>query len=124
VQLRQGQRLRSQVCATEVIIVRRADTDVDLTCGGSPMVDLNTGPRPDSAPAPAGAPAPADGLAPAPAGAPAPPPALAGGNEMGKRYVTEDGSLEVLVTKAGTGTLAVSDTPLQTKEVKPLPSSD
>ena len=35
---------------------------------------------------------------------------LASGNEMGKRYVTKDGPLEVLVTKAGIGTLTVGDT--------------
>lgn len=101
-QLRPGQRLRSQVCATEVIIVHPANTDVDLRCGGSPMVDLDSGVQLESAPQ---------------AG-------LASGNEMGKRYTTEDGSLEVLVTKAGVGTLTVRDNPLLTKEVKPLPSSD
>jgi hypothetical protein len=102
VQLRAGQRLRSQVCATEVIIVRPGDTDVDVQCGGSPMVDLSSDARLDSAPRPD----------------------LAGGNEMGKRYTTEDGVLEVLVTKAGAGTLTVQDSPLRPKEVKPLPSSD
>jgi hypothetical protein len=102
VQLRPGQRLRSQVCATEVIIVRPGETDVDLQCGGSPMVDLSSDARPDSAPQPG----------------------LADGNEMGKRYTTEDGALEILVTKAGTGTLTAQDSPLRLKEVKPLPSSD
>jgi hypothetical protein len=66
------------------------------------MVDLDSDAQPDSAPE--------DGLA--------------GGNEMGKRYTTEDGSLEVLVTKAGAGTLAAGDDPLLIKGVKPLPSSD
>lgn len=101
-QLKPGQRLRSQVCDTQVIIVHPADTDVALKCGGSLMVDLDADVQPGSAP-----------LA-----------GLDSGNEMGKRYVTEDGPLEVLVTKAGAGTLAVGDDPLQTKEVKPLPSSD
>jgi hypothetical protein len=90
------------VCTTEVVIVHPADTEVDLRCGGRPMVDLASDVRLDSAPQ---------------AG-------LAGGNEMGKRYVTEDGSLEVLITKAGAGTLTVRDKPLRAKEVKPLPSSD
>jgi hypothetical protein len=102
VQLKPGQRLRSQVCGTQVIIVHPADTDVVLKCGGSPMVDLDSDVQSDSAPQ--------EGLA--------------GGNEMGKRYTTQDGSLEVLVTKAGVGTLAVGDDPLQIKGVKPLPSSD
>jgi hypothetical protein len=44
---------------------------------------------------------------------------------MGKRYTTPDeSSLEVLVTKAGVGTLAVGGTPLVFTATKPLPSSD
>ncbi len=42
---------------------------------------------------------------------------------MGKRYVDENGA-EVLVTKAGKGTLSVGSTPLTIKEAKPLPASD
>ena len=42
---------------------------------------------------------------------------------MGKRYVDEGGG-EVLVTKAGAGTLSIGDTPLNLKETKPLPASD
>ena len=42
---------------------------------------------------------------------------------MGKRYV-DDGGAEVLVTKPGAGSLSVGQTPLQLKEVKPLPASD
>jgi len=42
---------------------------------------------------------------------------------MGKRYVDEAGA-EVLVTKAGAGTLAVGQTALSLKEAKPLPASD
>ena len=49
--------------------------------------------------------------------------ALADGNLMGKRYVDENGA-EVLVTKAGKGTLSVGSTPLTIKEAKPLPASD
>ncbi|MGY4652349.1 hypothetical protein ACVWWN_006145 [Mycobacterium sp. URHB0021] len=45
------------------------------------------------------------------------------GNAMGKRYVDEGGG-EVLVTKAGAGTLSIGDTPLNRKEAKPLPASD
>jgi hypothetical protein len=50
-------------------------------------------------------------------------PAFADGNVMGKRYVDETGA-EVLVTKAGAGTLAVGGTALSLKEAKPLPASD
>ncbi len=49
--------------------------------------------------------------------------ALADGNLMGKRYV-DDGGAEVLVTKAGKGTLSIGATPLALKEAKPLPASD
>ena len=48
-------------------------------------------------------------------------PALSSGVVMGKRYVDETGA-EVLVTKAGAGTLTVGETPLSLKEAKPLPS--
>jgi hypothetical protein len=50
-------------------------------------------------------------------------PDLAQGNAMGKRYVDVDGA-EVLVTKAGAGTLAIGDVPLTLKAAKPLPASD
>ena len=36
-----GLRLRSQVCATEVIVVRGAG-DIDLRCGGQPMIFATT----------------------------------------------------------------------------------
>ena len=49
--------------------------------------------------------------------------ALADGNLMGKRYVDDSGA-EVLVTKAGKGTLSIGSTPLALKEAKPLPASD
>ena len=50
-------------------------------------------------------------------------PALSDGNLMGKRYVDESGA-EILVTKAGAGTLSIGSTPLAIKEAKPLPASD
>ncbi|WP_063058831.1 hypothetical protein [Nocardia sienata] len=97
-----GTRLRSQVCSTEVIIVRAADSLADLRAGGVPMV-------------------PIDGAAPDSGGSPQE--GFADGNLIGKRYVDADGA-EVLVTKAGAGTLSVGDTPLTIKEAKPLPASD
>jgi hypothetical protein len=51
-------------------------------------------------------------------------PASSGGNELGKRYTNESGHLEVLVTKAGSGTLADGSKPLRVKPPNPLPSSD
>lgn len=101
--LKSGARLRSQVCPTEVIIVRPGSGSVTLTCGGHPMVDLKA--------------TPAEGLTPAPG--------LDTGSALGKRYTAvDDDQLEVLVTKAGAGTLADGATPLVIKEAKPLPASD
>jgi len=102
-ELKAGARLRSATCSTEVIVVRAGNGDVDLRCGGEPMVGFDASPASGSS---------------APAGGPG------GGSVLGKRYVDGDGSLEVLCTKAGTGPLAVGDTPLTVKEAKPLPSSD
>jgi hypothetical protein len=45
------------------------------------------------------------------------------GTVMGKGYVDQAGS-EVLVTKAGIGTLSAGDVPLRLKDSKPLPASD
>ena len=45
------------------------------------------------------------------------------GTLMGKRYVDDSGA-EVLVTKAGKGTLSIGSTHLSLKEAKPLPASD
>ncbi len=99
-ELRVGARLRSQVCATEVIVVRPAA--VELTCGGHAMIPI--------------ADTPAEGLAVDPA--------LADGTQLGKRYTDEDGDLELLVTKSGEGTIAAGGCPLVIKESKALPSSD
>ena len=99
-ELTPGLRLRSQVCDTELIVVRPAD--VELTCGGAPVISHTA--------------SPADGLTLA-AG-------LADGNQLGKRYTDSAGALEVLVTKQGSGTLADADRPLHLKQTKPLPSSD
>jgi hypothetical protein len=46
------------------------------------------------------------------------------GTLLGKRYADEDLGVEVLCTKAGTGTLALDGTPLPIKAAKPLPASD
>lgn len=102
-QLKPGQRLRSQVCTTEVIIVRAPKAELDLECGGRPMVDLAEAVITEAAPAPG----------------------LDTGSELGKRYTApEDESVEVLVTVAGAGTLSAGGTPLVVRATKPLPSSD
>ncbi|WP_396930297.1 hypothetical protein [Mycolicibacterium sp.] len=99
--MKSGSRLQSQVCETQVIVVRVSDGLEDLRCGGAPMVALD---------AEKDASLVLD-------------PALSDGAVMGKRYVDDDGG-ELLVTKAGAGTLAIGDTPLRLKEAKPLPASD
>ena len=99
--IKNGSRLQSQVCDTQVIVVRSADSLDGLRAGGAPMVPIGT--------------TGASGLTLDPA--------LADGNLMGKRYVDGTGA-EVLVTKSGKGTLSVGATPLDIKEAKPLPASD
>jgi hypothetical protein len=102
--IKNGTRLQSQVCDTQVIVVRSADSLDDLRAGGAPMVPIGT----ESSEK--------DGSLAIDA-------ALSDGNLMGKRYV-DDGGAEVLVTKAGAGTLSIGTTPLTIKEAKPLPASD
>lgn len=99
--IKNGTRLQSQVCDTQVIVVRSADSLDDLRAGGAPMVPIGAETSSDLT---------LD-------------PALSDGNLMGKRYVDENGA-EVLVTKAGKGTLSVGTTALTVKEAKPLPASD
>lgn len=99
--IKNGTRLQSQVCDTQVIVVRSAESLDDLRAGGAPMVPLD---------AERSAEATLD-------------PAFADGTVMGKRYVDDNGA-EVLVTKAGAGTLSVGTTALALKEAKPLPASD
>lgn len=102
VELRAGARLRSRTCTTEVIVVRAPDSPVELTCGGASMAPIGA----DAAPAEQD-------------------PALAGGALLGKRYTLdrEDG-FEVLVTRAGAGTLAAGTVALVIKQARPLPASD
>lgn len=100
-QLKPGLRLRSAVCDTEVIVTRGA-TDVDLRCGGAPMLPA-TGAKPE--------PLPIDD-------------AFSAGTLLGKRYVDDADLIEVLCTKPGQGSLASGDKPLTEQGAKPLPASD
>jgi hypothetical protein len=102
--IKNGTRLQSQVCDTQVIVVRSADSLDDLRAGGAPMVPVGTGSTGGTSEYVLD-------------------PTLSDGTLMGKRYV-DDGGAEVLVTKAGKGTLSIGDTPLAIKEAKPLPASD
>ena len=98
-ELKPGLKLHSAVCTTDVIVIRGSGEAV-ITCGGVELA-VDRGP------------ATAD-----------PDAALAGGTAPGKRYQTADGSIELLCTKAGKGTLAIDGVPLEIKTAKPLPSSD
>ena len=102
--IKNGTRLQSQVCDTQVIVVRSADSLDDLRAGGAPLVPIGTESTAGDS-----------GLDPRRRSP--------DGNLMGKRYVDEGGA-EVLVTKAGKGTLSIGATPLTLKEAKPLPASD
>ncbi len=53
-----------------------------------------------------------------------PDPAFASGTQMGKRYVDESGTVELLCVKAGRGSLSIDGAALDIKSAKPLPSSD
>lgn len=99
--LKAGTRIQSAVCATEVMVIQAPDRELDLRCGGAPMQEIGA--------AKSGAAVDA---------------AAAGGTQIGKRYVDADGSVELLCTKPGQGSLALGDAPLVLKEAKPLPSSD
>jgi hypothetical protein len=100
-QLRAGQRLKSTACDTEVVVVRAPDGDVDVRCGGEPMVALDED---------------------APKGSVQP--GFDEGTLLGKRYASEDDGIELLATKAGKGSLSLGTTPVPRKDAKPLPSSD
>ncbi len=100
--LKAGARLKSTVCTTEAIVVKAPADDVEVTCGGAPMV-AGTETVTDRGEAAADA---------------------KGGTALGKRYVNADESLEILCTKAGEGSLGANGTLLALKEAKPLPASD
>ncbi|WP_329407783.1 hypothetical protein OG563_37130 [Nocardia vinacea] len=99
--IKSGTRLESQVCETQVIVIRATEALDGLRCGGAPMVSLGEK---------NGSGASID-------------PEFAGGSALGKRYVHDTGA-ELLVTKPGAGTLAVDGIPLPLKQAKALPSSD
>jgi hypothetical protein len=80
------------------MVIRGAE--VELSCGGAPMVTV----RGEKAGSPA--------------------PGLDGETLLGKRYVHDPSGLQVLCVKAGAGTLSVDGAPLAEMAAKQLPSSD
>jgi hypothetical protein len=102
VEVKPGTRLRSAVCGTEVVVVRTRTNEVDMRCGGRPML-LMDAPR-------------VDGVAPEP-----------GYDEptaLGKRYADDEDQIEVLCTTPGPSTLSIGENRLVVKGAKPLPASD
>jgi uncharacterized OB-fold protein len=101
VELKVGGRVRSAVDTTQVIVVKAGASDIDLQCGGEPVVEVNA----EVTPRPADS---FDGE----------------GTLMGKRYTDEETGLELLCTKPGPGTLSVGTRALLRADAKALPSSD
>ncbi|WP_375482594.1 hypothetical protein [uncultured Jatrophihabitans sp.] len=98
-----GQTLSSVTDSTTVIVVRSPGADVEITCGGRPMVDAKAGASVDRVEAD---------------------PGFADGSLLGKRYEDASSTIELLVTKGGTSSLAVDGQLLVVKSAKPLPASD
>lgn len=101
-EIKPGARFRSAACDAEVIVVKSPGGELDLRCGGHPMVPLGDD-RPGGVSAE---------------------PGFDKGTLLGKRYTDEAGEIELLCTKAGTSSLSIGDAPLDIKDAKPLPSSD
>jgi len=101
-QFKPGTRLRSAVCATEVVVIAAPQQDITLSCGGAPLLaegeDAAAGLALDAS--------------------------AAQGTQLGKRYTNESGNLELLCVKPGEGSLAAEGVDLVLKGAKPLPSSD
>ena len=96
--MKPGTKLKSAVCNTEVMVIRGSDMIVE--CGGAPMGEER------------------------PAEETAVNPAFAEGTQIGKRYVDQNGAVELLCVKPGKGSLSIQGVVLKTKDAKPLPSSD
>lgn len=100
-ELKAGTQLRSAVGTAEVVVVKAPEGSVELTVGGVPVVTKDAEVTPGEIT-----------------------PGHEGSVLLGKRYVDEAGTVEVLCTKPGEGALAVDGQPLELKTAKPLPSSD
>ena len=84
------------------MVVTASEDDVTLTCGGAEMVAPGTEAAYDAQVSHD----------------------HAVGIAMGKRYITEDETIEVLCVKAGDGSLAVNGQLMLQKDTKQLPKTD
>jgi len=100
-ELKAGSRWTSAVSDVEVVVVKAPAGDVALHCGGHEMLPLGT-----------------EGSGEAPEAG------LSEEIPVGKRFSNEAGDVELLITKAGTGTIQLNGETLGVKAAKPLPSSD
>jgi hypothetical protein len=100
--IKPGLRLKSAVCATEVMVIRAPAGEALIACGGTEMLAGS-----DAAPA---------GLSLDPK--------WSHGSLIGKRYVDPDDRFELLCTKAGEGALSLNGVAFEIKQAKALPSSD
>ena len=96
---RVGTTLSSTVDATTVVVTRWGADDLDVRCGGQPMVEGRNG---DGGESPGGASV----------------------TRLGKRYADEASGVELLCTRAGSHPLVVGGVELPEKAAKPLPASD
>jgi hypothetical protein len=101
VKFRAGQQLVSAVDSTAVIVIKAPAEECTVTCGGVAMASAGE-----------------------PVATVAADPSLMGGTQIGKRYVDDADTIQLLCTKAGNGTLALNGTPLVIQAAKPLPASD
>jgi hypothetical protein len=98
--IKPGTRLYSAVCETQMIAVKAPADAIEITIGGAPASTEATDVGGSVT----------DGHG--------------GGTLIGKRYVDDGDTIELLCTKAGEGLPAIDGQPLSIKDAKPLPASD
>lgn len=100
--LKSGTRLKSANCDTEVMVIRTRPTEILLSCGGVEMIPLDAERVPGVEVEPE----------------------FAQSTLVGKRYIDEQDTVELLCTKGGKGSLSIDGKILTFKQAKALPSSD
>ncbi len=99
--LKAGSRFKSAVSDAQVMVIKAPPGEHSLSCGGTDMLAASA----ESGDAQLDATDVGEVL-------------------IGKRYVNEDESLELLCTKGGKGSLSCDGGLLEIKQAKQLPSSD